>query len=392
MGGSMLDLFSLKLALAVVTLTLWVLFLGSYRRTRSLYSSYWSAALGCWLAGIGAYLLKETEWSRAAVPFGNALLVAGAFGVWAGFRSLRSLKTPLWLLLAAPAVTAVAAFSEVTPDGEWRGVLVYFALMGVGMALAARELALLKSQASQAHKPLLVVAVALVAYFGCRIVAYAVEGPDSEILSTLFAPAVTCLLLIMLLVLVSFSMTALNNHQLITVLNERAMRDGMTGLLNRQAFMELAERELAGLHRAGLSAAVILADLDHFKAVNDTHGHAAGDAAIRAFAAACKGTLRKTDLVARYGGEEFVILLPGADEVSAEAITTEISTRLAAAQAPHGLAFPTVSYGISSTPIAGHALAQLIYTADGALYQAKAAGRNRAFIAASPLDPETAHA
>ncbi|MFJ4285717.1 GGDEF domain-containing protein [Paenarthrobacter nicotinovorans] len=302
------------------------------------------------------------------------------------------MKSPLWLLLAAPAVTAVAAFSEVNPDGEWRGVLVYFAMMGVGMALAARELALLKSQASQAHKPLLVVAVALVAYFGCRIVAYAVEGPDSEILSTLFAPAVTCLLLIMLLVLVSFSMTALNNHQLITVLNERAMRDGMTGLLNRQAFMELAERELAGLHRAGLSAAVILADLDHFKAVNDTHGHAAGDAAIRAFAAACKGTLRKTDLVARYGGEEFVILLPGADEVSAEAITTEISTRLAAAQAPDGLAFPTVSYGISSTPIAGHALAQLIYTADGALYQAKAAGRNRAFIAASPLDPETAHA
>ncbi|WP_281450010.1 GGDEF domain-containing protein [Paenarthrobacter nitroguajacolicus] len=334
--------------------------------------------------------MKETDWNGAAVPFGNALLVAGAFGVWAGFRSLRSLDTPLWLLFAAPGVTAFAGIFEADPDGAWLGMLVYFSLMGVGMALAARELALLKSQASQAHKPLLIVAVVLVAYFGCRIVVYAVEGPDSEILRTLFAPAVTCLLLIMLLVLVSFSMTALNNHQLISVLNERAMRDGMTGLLNRQAFMELAERELAGLQRAGLSAAVILSDLDHFKSVNDTHGHAAGDAAIRAFAAACKGTLRKTDLVARYGGEEFVILLPGADEISAEAITTEISRRLAAAPAPDGLDFPTVSYGISSTPIAGPALAQLIYTADGALYQAKAAGRNRAFIAESPLDPEAA--
>jgi diguanylate cyclase (GGDEF)-like protein len=154
--------------------------------------------------------------------------------------------------------------------------------------------------------------------------------------------------------------------------------------------MELAERELAALQTAGRSAAVVLADLDHFKSVNDTHGHAAGDAAIRAFAMACKGSLRRTDLVGRYGGEEFVIFLPGADEVAAEAITTEISRRLAAAPAPDGLEFPTVSYGISSTAISGSTLAQLIHTADGALYQAKAAGRNRAFKADGPLDAASA--
>ena len=386
----MLDLLSLKLALAVVTLTLWVLFLGSYRRTRSLYSAYWSAALGCWLAGNGAYSLKETDWSWAANPFGNALLVAGAYGVWAGFRSLRGFKTPWWFFFVPAGITAAAAFVETNVDGAWPGGLVYFSFMGAGMALAARELALLKSKASQAHRPLLVVAVVLVAYFGCRILVYSVAGPGSEILHTVFGPAVTCLLLIMLLVLVSFSMTALNNHQLITRLNERAMRDGMTGLLNRLAFMESAERELASLQTSGQSAAVVLADLDHFKTVNDTHGHAAGDAAIRAFATACKGSLRRTDLVARYGGEEFVILLPGADEVTAEAITGEISRRLAAAPAPDGLAFPTVSYGISSTPTVGPNLGQLIQTADAALYQAKAAGRNRAFIADGPLDPTPA--
>ncbi|KQR02595.1 diguanylate cyclase [Arthrobacter sp. Leaf145] len=386
----MLDLLSMKLALAVVTLTLWVLFLGSYRRTRSLYSAYWCAALGCWLAGNVAYWLKETDWGWVASPLGNALTVAGAFGVWAGFRSLRNLGTPLWLLFAAPAVTASATVIETDPDGAWQGGLVYFALMATGMALAARELALLKSRASQAHRPLLVVAAVLVAYFGCRIVVYAVAGPDSEVLQSYFSPAVTCLLLIMLLVLVSFSMTALNSHQLITRLNERASRDGMTGLFNRQAFMELAERELAALQTAGRSAAVVLADLDHFKSVNDTHGHAAGDAAIRAFAMACKGSLRRTDLVGRYGGEEFVIFLPGADEVAAEAITTEISRRLAAAPAPDGLEFPTVSYGISSTAISGSTLAQLIHTADGALYQAKAAGRNRAFKADGPLDAASA--
>ncbi len=160
-----------------------------------------------------------------------------------------------------------------------------------------------------------------------------------------------------------------------------AFYDALTGLLNRRGFEEQSASCISRPLVSALPVALVLADLDHFKSVNDTHGHAAGDAAIRAFAIACKGSLRRTDLVGRYGGEEFVIFLPGADEVAAEAITTEISRRLAAAPAPDGLEFPTVSYGISSTPIAGSTLAQLIHTADGALYQAKAAGRNRAFTA-----------
>ncbi|MFK0003613.1 GGDEF domain-containing protein [Paenarthrobacter sp. NPDC090522] len=376
---------SLKLALAIVTLTLCVLFLGSYRRTRSLYSACWCVALGCWLVGNAAYWLKGTDWTWAANPFGNALLVAGAFGVWAGFRSLRGLRAPLWPFFVAPGATAFASFLETSTDGVWPGGLVYFVSMAVGMALAVRELAMLKSPASQAHRPLLVVAAILVGYFGCRAVVYLVDGATSEILSSFFSPAITCMLLLMLLVLVSFSMTVLSNDQLITALNERASRDGMTGLLNREAFMELAGRELAAAQRTGAVAAVVLADLDHFKTINDTHGHTAGDAAIRAFAAACEGSVRRTDLVARYGGEEFVVLLPGADEIAAGAITAEISRRLAAAPAPDGLSFPTVSYGIASTPCSGPSLEDLIQTADEALYQAKAAGRNRAFNVAGQV-------
>ena len=91
----------------------------------------------------------------------------------------------------------------------------------------------------------------------------------------------------------------------------RASRDGLTGLLNRTTFEEQAGREVRRQHAAGSVPTLIIADLDNFKAINDTHGHAAGDAAIQAFADACRSSIRHTDLAGRYGGEEFIILLPG---------------------------------------------------------------------------------
>ncbi|WP_437770425.1 GGDEF domain-containing protein [Arthrobacter sp. KNU40] len=377
----MLDTVSLKLALGVVTLTLCCLFLGSFRRTRSPYSGWWSVALALWLAGNASFVLTGTSQQVWANPLGNALLVAGAFGVWAGTRSLRLLPTPRWPLLAGPGVTAVASVLENPAVNAWSGGLVYLVMMGTGMALAARELSLLKPGGSQAHRPLQFAAAVLVAYFVCRGIVYVLEGPEGEVFRTYLGPAVTCVFLIMLLITVSFGMTELSNDQLVNTLRARATRDGLTGLLNRGAFMELADQECRRLHAAGSGSTVILADLDHFKAVNDTHGHAAGDAAIQAFAAACLASVRRTDLVGRYGGEEFVFLLGGADQDRARAITSEISRNLASSNPPEGMAFPTVSYGISSSTNAGAGLTQMIAAADTALYKAKALGRNRAVSA-----------
>jgi diguanylate cyclase (GGDEF)-like protein len=180
-----------------------------------------------------------------------------------------------------------------------------------------------------------------------------------------------------LLVTVSFSMTALTSDQLIKGLKERAARDHLTGLLNRGTFLELATTELNRLHSTGSGAAVVLADLDHFKAVNDEYGHGAGDAALKAFAEACAASVRSTDLIGRYGGEEFILFLPGATQDRAENIATEISRRMSATPVPEGVSFPTISYGVTSSIPAGVDLTFMIEVADAALYSAKAQGRNR---------------
>ncbi|WP_120520020.1 GGDEF domain-containing protein [Arthrobacter celericrescens] len=370
-----LDVSSLKITLGIVALTLSFLFYRSYLRTNSPYSGWWCLALGLLMAGNIAYLLTGTSQQVWANPLGNALLVAGAFSVWAGSRSLRMRPTPWWLLLAGPVITAVASALENPAANAWSGGLVYLAMMAAGMGLATRELALLRPTDYQTHRELAVAAGILAGYYLVRACVYVLEGPEGPAFTTYFSSAFTSMITIVMLVTVSFSMTALSNEQLINRLNERASRDGLTGMLNRTTFMEQASQEVRRLHAAGSLSTVILADLDNFKAINDAHGHAVGDAAIRAFADACLASIRHTDLAGRYGGEEFIILLPGAGHESGRVIAETINRNLTAAEAPKGVRFPTVSYGIATT-LTGD-LTAMIGDADRALYEAKNLGRNR---------------
>lgn len=383
-----LDSFSVRVALGVVTLTLFALFSASYRRTRSPYAGWWSMALLQFMLGNTAFLLNGTPFQHWANPVGNVLVVSGAFSVWAGARTLRDLKAAPWQLAVAPVITAAASVLEDPGSNVWSGGFVYLAMMTLGIALAARDLWYIKATHSQVHKALSMAAGLLAIYYLGRWVVYAVEGPGSATFRTYFGPAPSGLVSLVLLVTVSFSMTALSSDQLIKGLRERATRDHLTGLLNRGTFLDLASSELNRLYSTDSVAAVVLADLDHFKMVNDEHGHRAGDAALKAFAEACTASVRSTDLVARYGGEEFVLFLPGATQERAESIAAEISRRMASTKVPEGIAFPTISYGVtSSTPAAGD-LTFMIEVADAALYSAKAQGRNR-IVGADRLEAAT---
>ncbi|MCW2246723.1 two-component system chemotaxis response regulator CheY [Azospirillum fermentarium] len=160
-----------------------------------------------------------------------------------------------------------------------------------------------------------------------------------------------------------------------------ALTDGLTGILNRRAFLDRADQELARARRTKRPLGLVMADIDHFKRINDTHGHAAGDAALKRFVTGCKVNLRVSDVLGRLGGEEFAILLPESDRAGC-VITAE---RLRKAVERLDLEFEgaripiTASFGITALALneEGESITAALQRADHALYRAKEGGRNR---------------
>ncbi len=163
----------------------------------------------------------------------------------------------------------------------------------------------------------------------------------------------------------------------------QASSDGLTGLINRRT-LEVKIRELL---QASTPFALAVADLDKFKAINDTHGHEAGDRALRLFAQVAGAAIRDGDLLARWGGEEFTIILPCVDRYEAVAVLDRIRQLLAAS---HSGAQPrfTVSFGVTDTATAA-SMEQLLQIADAGLYRSKQGGRDRVTVADNLAEEET---
>jgi diguanylate cyclase len=156
--------------------------------------------------------------------------------------------------------------------------------------------------------------------------------------------------------------------------------DGLTRLPNHTAWLEAVEREFARCKRGGQPASVLMIDLDHFKAVNDKHGHQAGDEVLRGIAEVLNDSLRLHDVPGRYGGEEFGVLLPGSDAAGAEAIAERVRRKIEWASFAGELKV-TASIGCAAIEANDLFAASWVARADRALYAAKAAGRNRAMRA-----------
>jgi diguanylate cyclase (GGDEF)-like protein len=161
---------------------------------------------------------------------------------------------------------------------------------------------------------------------------------------------------------------------------ELAAVDPLTGLLNRRRFFELAEPLLERSLRANRRLALLLLDVDHFKRVNDTHGHATGDAVLKALAECCIPHLRESDLIARLGGEEFVVLFEDVTELQArkraEYLRIAVATLSIDADGTEAVR-PTVSIGVAMSADEAATLDMLLEVADRAMYAAKQRGRNR---------------
>jgi diguanylate cyclase (GGDEF)-like protein len=166
-------------------------------------------------------------------------------------------------------------------------------------------------------------------------------------------------------------------------IEELGRLDSLTGLANRGHFFRAAQDCLTLAERHGHHVSLLLMDLDHFKAVNDSLGHQAGDEVLRLSAASLKGAMRGTDLLARYGGEEFVALLPHTDREAALRLAGRLRRGLAASQAGAGGrgAPVTMSVGVAAASQFGYDLERLLAEADRAMYQAKSLGRDRCVAA-----------
>ena len=163
---------------------------------------------------------------------------------------------------------------------------------------------------------------------------------------------------------------------------ELANTDALTGVMNRRAFMERMEQETVRSRRDKIPLSFILADIDHFKKVNDTYGHQVGDLVLQRFSATVSASMRPYDLIGRYGGEEFVICLPGADGLQAASAAERIRKKVEAMEiiVPDGSRSVriTASFGATAYSVESReSMDSIIKKADDALYRAKNEGRNR---------------
>jgi diguanylate cyclase (GGDEF)-like protein len=177
---------------------------------------------------------------------------------------------------------------------------------------------------------------------------------------------------------------ALHSAWLLERVQRMASTDGLTGVANRRTFETTLERELARAARESEDVTLVMLDVDHFKRLNDTHGHLVGDEVLRRVAAAVTQASRQYDTPARYGGEEFAVILPGTSKEDG----LEVAERLRLAIAGSGEdPAVTASAGLATFPADAVEPRALVDAADGALYESKRTGRNRVTAAAGPAEP-----
>ena len=308
--------------------------------------------------------------AMAGIASGLALNTA-AFELWCG-------RAPRLLL---PVLVAV-----VMPVGYGLGFASYPFRVGWANGLLTVQMALLvaavwKKPAVAVGRWRWLLVVGVVAQMACTLWRGILGAFFTESYPTFLAPHpvnyafaivanATTVLSLMAVLLAHRDEAARELERLATV-------DGLTGVLNRNAWMSRAATEMAVSVRYGHPVAVLMIDLDHFKQINDTHGHDAGDRTLVFIARALQAAVRPGDLVGRYGGEEFCVLVTHADNAAAGAFDARMRKYLAEV-AEHELGFPIAySAGIAMRTSPDDTLAAIVKRADATLYSAKEQGRSR---------------
>ncbi|ROH93686.1 GGDEF domain-containing protein [Stagnimonas aquatica] len=317
-------------------------------------------------------------------------LVLLSFGLmWAGLRRFAELRVSWRLVLLAPAALMLLLWQV---DAVGRNLSVRILLMAALLA-GYSAACLVDAWRAQRREPLRMRYAAMLAFALLllvmpvrALVTLRLGAPTQGYLSPDLTQALVTLMVVLTVLLWNLSIMSMSHERLENRLRGMAYNDPLTGAYNRAGFRNLAQRQLQRSARDRQPVSLLLMDLDHFKRINDHHGHEAGDGLLRGFVEAVQQWVRPGDLLARYGGEEFCVLLPGSQASEAEVVAERIRAgfeqlRLGGALAAVGT---TVSIGVAELPTASVDLEEALRRADQALYAAKHDGRNRVVLAAPP--------
>jgi diguanylate cyclase (GGDEF)-like protein len=354
----------------------------------------------CWaafmlLVGLGFVLAGQRDATRGWWAYSGSSLVFVSAYLALGHGLLALLREPAWRARGLWVVLALFAAAVVAlGPGEGHAVARVLLTYSVGAVVMTVVVAMALQPMRRTFGSGLTLALALpgvlvvVALLSRAAAQWASPEQALELHRDASAAQAAVLAYLVGAAWFNFSFTALLFARLVASLREQSLQDPLTSLPNRRALQQALQREWARLHRGQIDAVTLLVlDLDHFKRVNDSHGHAAGDQVLCEAARRLRDTLRGGELLARTGGEEFVALLPAVDadaaRAAAERLRVAVAGEAVVVRTGAGTGLPlalTVSIGLAQVRATGSTLPDpdaLLQRADRALYAAKQAGRNR---------------
>lgn len=388
---------TLGLATAVVQLTLAAIML-FFLKTRKTHAGFalWAASQGLWSVGFVLLILRGTVPDWASIILGNYLLIIGMAlfydGLWA-FRGLgwRPRMNGVVHLLGLACVIYMGWHTFVTPDVNLRVAAVNLFRLYLSVLCAAMVLLNRKAPGfRKVHRLLAFVFLLSLVTSAARVFWALTAAPVGQLMTDDPAFRVYMLFDLFFFITVAFSVLVLTSARIEEELDQALRKadaasrtDALTGLWNRSHFEAAGLLEAERARRYGTPLSVLMFDIDHFKTINDRHGHAAGDTVLREVAEQAAAVLRSSDLLFRWGGEEFAVLLPVDARAAAEA-AEKLRQRIAATD--FGAAGKvSISIGVAQLE-ADESLESALQRADAMLYRAKDGGRNRVAVEARAPD------
>ena len=367
---------------AVITLGLGLL---AWRERRA-YLLHWTAALVATFLGMLLFALRGTAPDLLTVVMANVLLLGNLLFTLSGYQRLFDQPVPVRAMLALAVLQfGVYAWLTFGVDDYSSRVLVFNATL---VALSVASALVLRQQSRRLGWTVLALPIGahlLQALLGLVRIGLTLQSnePATNLMAASQGHVAAIMLNSLAAMALAFGFLALHAGDLLEALEQQAATDPLTGLANRRGFDRALATEWERHQRRGSPLAVMVIDIDHFKQINDTHGHAAGDAALRHLGQVLRQHLRPYDLSGRLGGEEFCVVEADTDLEGARRSAERLrQSDLVYGHGPQGQPLSmTISMGVALARADDQSPHDAIRRADAALYRAKQSGRNRVEMA-----------